>query len=24
MDLDGGTVPYFSMLLVHKRGEAWS
>jgi precorrin-2/cobalt-factor-2 C20-methyltransferase len=24
IDLDGGTVPYFSMLLVHKRGEAWS
>jgi precorrin-2/cobalt-factor-2 C20-methyltransferase len=24
MDLDGAAVPYFSMLLVHKRGEAWS
>ena len=24
IDLDGTAVPYFSMLLVHKRGEAWS
>jgi precorrin-2/cobalt-factor-2 C20-methyltransferase len=24
IDLDGAAVPYFSMLLVHKRGEAWS
>ena len=23
-DLDGAAVPYFSMLLVHRRGEAWS
>jgi len=23
-DLNGATVPYFSMLLVHKRGEAWA
>jgi precorrin-2/cobalt-factor-2 C20-methyltransferase len=23
-DLDGASVPYFSMLLVHRRGEAWS
>jgi precorrin-2/cobalt-factor-2 C20-methyltransferase len=23
-DLDGATAPYFSMLLVHRRGEAWS
>jgi precorrin-2/cobalt-factor-2 C20-methyltransferase len=21
---DGATAPYFSMLLVHRRGEAWS
>ena len=24
VDLDGATAPYFSMLLVHRRGEAWS
>jgi precorrin-2/cobalt-factor-2 C20-methyltransferase len=23
-DLDGASAPYFSMLLVHRRGEAWS
>lgn len=23
-DVDPGLVPYFSMILVHKRGEAWS
>lgn len=23
-DVDPGSVPYFSMILVHKRGEAWS
>jgi precorrin-2/cobalt-factor-2 C20-methyltransferase len=23
-DIDGATAPYFSMLLVHRRGEAWS
>jgi precorrin-2/cobalt-factor-2 C20-methyltransferase len=23
-DVDGATAPYFSMLLVHRRGEAWS
>ena len=23
-DFDGATAPYFSMLLVHRRGEAWS
>jgi precorrin-2/cobalt-factor-2 C20-methyltransferase len=23
-DFTGETAPYFSMLLVHKRGEAWS
>jgi precorrin-2/cobalt-factor-2 C20-methyltransferase len=21
---DGASAPYFSMLLVHRRGEAWS
>jgi precorrin-2/cobalt-factor-2 C20-methyltransferase len=23
-DFDGADAPYFSMLLVHRRGEAWS
>ena len=23
-ELDGAAAPYFSMLLVHRRGEAWS
>ena len=22
-DVEGGEVPYFSMILVHRRGEAW-
>ena len=22
--VDPGDVPYFSMILVHKRGEAWT
>ena len=23
-EVDPDTVPYFSMVLVHRRGEAWS
>ena len=23
-EVDPDTVPYFSMMLVHRRGEAWS
>ena len=23
-DLDPASVPYFSLILVHKRGEAWT